>query len=186
MKKMFMIFAGIGLAVASARAGHQRLTPEAEARSLAFELQDQTWDLLAKADRSLHYRSPRDGRALEDMRVLKSEATRLSRKFDRDPFNNYGIDRQLRRVDNAIERATFSARGIRGKTSLRHRLREIERTFIDLVEARRVMLARLEQRRPRNPRVSIHADLGRVLEAVLHRGSDRHQSRRTRVAVHID
>ena len=190
MKKLMIFIAGIGLAMATVQAGHARVTPEEQARSLAFELQDRTWDLLDKAERHLRYRSHRDEQTLEDLQRLKNETTRLSRKFDRDPFNNYGIDRQLQRVDHAIERAFRSTNRIRGKASFRNRLRGIENTFSDLVEARSVMLARYERRHQRSRvnvsynrnGVRINADIGGLLEKVV----DRHRDRAHRIAAHID
>ena len=146
MKKLIVILAGTLLAMAAVQAGHERQTPEARARSLAFELQDRTWNLLDKAERHLRYRSQRDEHALEDLRRLKNETTRLSRKFDRDPFNNYGIDRQLQRVDRAIERAMKSTARIRGRASFRNRLRGVENAFSDLIEVRTQMLASAPRR----------------------------------------
>jgi hypothetical protein len=190
MKKLMICIAGIGLAMATVQAGHARVTPEEQARSLAFELQDRTWDLLDKAERHLRYGSYRNEHALENLQRLKIEATRLSRKFDRNPFNNYGIDRQLQRTDRAIERAIRSTSRIRGKGFLRNRLRGIENTFSDLLEARSVMLARYERRHPHNRvnvsyrrnGVRIDADIGGLLEKAV----NRHRDRAYRIADHID
>lgn len=191
MKKIGIILAGTVLAVVSAQADHDRLQPEAEMQALAFELQDQTWELLNKARRMVHYRGYWEARAIDDLRLLKQESARLSRKLDRGYFDDYGVDRQMARVNKALHRAEFSMRRIHGKRVLHHKLRRAERTFYALKDARRELIAcGVDRRRDGRfgvvidrPRIGVRARVGDV-DVVFER--DRTRSRNTRIGVRVD